>query len=76
MAAVDGWAFFAVAAHEFVVEWEVHLHAGGAAEVGAQAQIVFGGAAAYALFHFGVRFTRKHPCDVRQPPPAPEAPYL
>ena len=49
----DGFAFFAVGAHEFVVELEVHPHAGGDAEEGTQAQIVFGGAAAFALFHLG-----------------------
>ncbi len=49
----DGFAFFAVGAHEFVVELEVHPDAGGDAEEGAQAQIVFGGAAAFTLFHLG-----------------------
>ena len=49
----DGFAFFAVGAHEFEVELEVDPHAGGDAEEGAQAQIVFGGAAAFALFHLG-----------------------
>jgi hypothetical protein len=49
----DRIAFFAVGAHEFVVELEVHPHAGGDAEEGAEAQIVFGGAAAFALFHLG-----------------------
>lgn len=49
----DGLAFFAVGAHEFVVELEVHPQAGGDAEEGAQAQIIFGGAAAFALFHLG-----------------------
>jgi hypothetical protein len=42
----DGFAFFAVGAHEFVVELEVHPQAWGDGEEGAQAQIVFGGAAA------------------------------
>jgi hypothetical protein len=49
----DGFAFFTIGAHEFVVELEIHPHAGGDAEEGAQAQIVFGGAAAFALFHLG-----------------------
>ena len=48
--AAEGFAFFAVSAHEFVVELEVHLHAWGHAEEAAQAQIVFGGAAAFTLF--------------------------
>jgi hypothetical protein len=47
----DGFAFFAVGTHEFVVELKIHLHAGGNAEEAAQAQIVFGGAAAFTLFH-------------------------
>ena len=33
----DGFAFFAVGAHEFVVELEIHPDAGGDAEEGAQA---------------------------------------
>lgn len=49
----DGFAFIPVGAHEFVVELEIHPHAGVDAEEGAQAQIVFGGAAAFALFHLG-----------------------
>ena len=49
----DGFAFFAVGAHAFVVELEVHPHAGGDAEEAAQAQIVSGGAAAFTLFHLG-----------------------
>ncbi len=36
----DGIAFFAVGAHEFVVELEIRPQAGGDAEEGAQAQIV------------------------------------
>ena len=47
----DGFAFFTVGAHEFVVELEVHPHAGGDAEEAAQAQVVFGGAPTFALFH-------------------------
>ena len=49
----DGFAFFAVGAHEFVIELEVHPQAGGDAEEGAEAKIVFGSAAAFALFHLG-----------------------
>jgi hypothetical protein len=49
----DGLAFFAVGAHEFVVELEVHPHAGGDAKQGAETQVVFRGAAAFALFHLG-----------------------
>ena len=49
----DGFASFAVGAHEFVVELKIHPHAGGDAEKCAEAQIVFGGAAAFALFHLG-----------------------
>ena len=33
----DGFAFFAVGTHEFVVELEIHPHAGGDAEEGAEA---------------------------------------
>ena len=43
----------ALGAHELVVELEVHPHAGGDAEEGAEAQVVFGRAAAFALFHLG-----------------------
>jgi predicted nucleic acid-binding protein len=38
-------------AHEFVVELELHPHAGVDAEEAAQAQIAFRGAAAFALLH-------------------------
>ena len=47
----DRFAYFAVGAYEFVVKLEVHPHAGGDGEEAAQAQIVFGGAAASTLFH-------------------------
>lgn len=50
---MGGFAFFAVCAHEFAVELEVHPHAGGDAEGGAQAQVVSRVAAAFALFHLG-----------------------
>lgn len=49
----DGFAFFAIGAHEFVVELEIHSHAGGDAEEGAEAEVILMGAAAFALFHPG-----------------------
>ena len=47
----DSFAFFSIGAHEFVVELEIHPHAGGDAEEGAEAEVVLRGAAAFALFH-------------------------
>ena len=49
----DGFAFFAVGAHEFVVELEVHPHAGGDAKKALRRRSFFRGAAAFALFHLG-----------------------
>ena len=49
----DGFAFFAIGAHEFVVELEIHPHAWGDAKEDAQTKVVFGRAAAFALFHLG-----------------------
>ena len=47
----DGGTLFALGTHEFIIELEIHPHARGDAEVIAEAEVVFGGAAALALFH-------------------------
>jgi len=49
----DGSALFAFGTHEFVIELEVHPHARGDSEEVAEAEVVFGGAAALALLHLG-----------------------
>jgi hypothetical protein len=57
----DGFAFFAVGAHEFVVELEVHPHAGAGTEEGAQAQIVLTRAPLRCLRTYGARRVRSCP---------------
>ena len=57
----DGFAFFAVGAHEFVVELEVHPHAGGDAEEGAEAQIVLTRARLPRPRSYGARRVRSCP---------------
>ena len=47
----DGGTLFPFGTHEFVIELEIHPHARCDSEVIAEAEIVFGGAAALALFH-------------------------
>ena len=49
----DGVAYFPFGAHELVIELQVHPHARGDPEEATQAQVVFGSAAAFALFHLG-----------------------
>ena len=47
----DGSSLFAFGTHEFVIELEIHPHAGGDSEEAAEAEVVFRGAAAFALLH-------------------------
>ena len=47
----DGGALFALGTHEFIIELEIHPHARGDAEIIAEAEVVFGGAATFPLLH-------------------------